>query len=295
MSISPLQALRAAQRTQPRPGAARAYIVVAGATGALGSAVLRRLIGGQNHAVVHVLAREAITAGLRGLAVTVVPPVPAAIAHVAANPAADPPDDPVVDPASDPFAAWPCVAADIGIVMFEAPRDHHERERALWTPQPAQLAPLARWMQRGGVHTLAVVMPHAQGQLPEALKRGLANLDEQAVAALGLERLIIVRSAQKPATLPAGGPWLPRVAQFMLGVFKYMVPGAEQPVRADKVAALVQCALDIAPPGIHIAAPEVVWQAAQGDLPGVAARWLQAGTVPAPRQEPAHSTAQSSP
>lgn len=268
---------------------------MAGATGALGSAVLRRLIGRQSHAVVHVLAREAITAGLRGVALTVVPP-PAldggdAQAAAKVGPKAGPQDD----PQDDPFAAWPCVAADIGIVMFEAPRDFYERERALWTPQPAQLVPLARWMQRGGVRTLALVLPHAQGQLPEALKRGLANLDEQAVAALGLERLILVRSAQKPATAPAGGPWLPRVAQFMLGVFKYMVPSAEQPVRADKVAELVQYALALAPPGIHIAAPEVVWQAAQGDLPGVVARWLQGAGAPVERREPVQSTAQSSP
>ncbi len=116
------------------------------ATGALGSAVLRRLIGRQSHAVVHVLAREAITAGLRGVALTVVPP-PAldggdAQAAAKVGPKAGPQDD----PQDDPFAAWPCVAADIGIVMFEAPRDFYERERALWTPQPAQLVPLARWM-----------------------------------------------------------------------------------------------------------------------------------------------------
>jgi len=202
VSISPLQALRAAQRTLPRPGVARASIVVAGATGALGSAVLRRLIGRQNHAVVHVLAREAITAGLRGVALTVVPP-PApdggdAQAAAKVGPKTGPPDD--------PFVAWPCVAADIGIVMFEAPRDFYERERALWTPQPAQLVPLARWMQRGGVRTLALVLP-----------------------------------------------------------------------------------------GIHIAAPELVWQAAQGDLPGVVARWLRGAGAPVERREPVQSTAQSSP
>ncbi len=93
----------------------------------------------------------------------------------------------------------------------------------------------------------------------------------------------------------AGGPWLPRVAQFMLGVFKYMVPSAEQPVRADKVAELVQYALALAPPGIHIAAPELVWQAAQGDLPGVVARWLRGAGAPVERREPVQSTAQSSP
>jgi hypothetical protein len=60
----------------------------------------------------------------------------------------------------------------------------------------------------------------------------------------------------------------------MLGVFKYMVPSAEQPVRAVKMAELLALALRLAPPGIHVAAPEVVWQAAQGDMEAVVRRWL---------------------
>jgi hypothetical protein len=123
------------------------------------------------------------------------------------------------------------------------------------------------------VRTLAVVLPHAPGRLPEALKRGLASLDEQSVASLGFERLLILRSAQKPAALREAS--LPvRLAHWMLSIFKYMVPSSEQPVRAVKVAELLAVALRLAPPGIHVAAPDVVWQAAQGDLQQVASRWL---------------------
>jgi hypothetical protein len=43
-----------------------------------------------------------------------------------------------------------------------------------------------------------------------------------------------------------------------------MVPSSEQPVRASKVAELVDLALRIAPPGVHVAAPELVWQAGAG-------------------------------
>jgi hypothetical protein len=60
----------------------------------------------------------------------------------------------------------------------------------------------------------------------------------------------------------------------MLGIFKYMVPSSEQPVRAVKVAELLGVALSIAPPGIHVAAPDLVWQAAQQDVRTVARRWL---------------------
>ena len=123
------------------------------------------------------------------------------------------------------------------------------------------------------MRTLAVVQPHDQGRLPEALKRGLANLDEHAVVACGFERVLIVRSARKPADARLANP-AERLAAWMLSTLRYMVPSGDQPVRASKVAALVELALRTAPPGVHVAAPELVWQAAQGDMRAVAARWL---------------------
>ena len=46
-------------------------------------------------------------------------------------------------------------------------------------------------------------------------------------------------------------------------------------MRAGKVAELVDVALRIAPPGVHVAAPEVVWESAQGDMQAVVRRWLR--------------------
>jgi hypothetical protein len=222
-------------------------LVIAGATGALGNEVLRRLVG--QFEVTHVLAREPIRAGLRGVA-------PAVVAG----------DDP---------AAWPPLPASTGVVLFDPPRLFHDRERALWTPAPEQLTAVAKWLRQSGATTLAVVLPHEQGRLPEALQRGLASLDEHAVAALGFERLLVVRSARKPgAGAPAG--LLPRVAHAMLSSLKYMVPASEQPVRAVKVADFVSLALREAPPGIHVAAPELVWRAAQADTAATVRQWLQA-------------------
>ena len=40
------------------------------------------------------------------------------------------------------------------------------------------------------------------------------------------------------------------LAHWMLSIFKYMVPGSEQPVRAAKVAELLSVALRIAPAGV---------------------------------------------
>lgn len=245
MAQDPLQVLQAASR--PAARTAKPRLVVAGATGALGNEVLRRLVGSGAFSHTQVLAREPITAGLRGFEATVMPQ-------------AQPQD-------------WPPVRADVGVVLFDPPRLFYDRERALWTPAPQQLPALARWLRASGVRTLAVVLPHAPGRLPEALKRGLASLDEEAVARIGFERLLILRSAQKPADAAYASAGS-RLAHWMLGIFKYMVPSSEQPVRAVKVAELLAAALRFAPPGIHIAAPDLVWQAAQGDASAVARRWL---------------------
>jgi len=241
-----LQALRGATRAPPR-AATRPPLLIAGATGALGNEVLRRLVGSGAFGPTQVLAREPITAGMRGVRATVVPG-----------------DDP---------AQWPLPAADTAVVLFDPPRMYYQRERALWTPTPEQVLPLARWLRAGGVRTLAIVLPHAPGKLPDALKRGLATLDEQAVAALGFERLLVLRSARKPQAqrhANAGSA----LAHWMLSIFKYMIPSSEQPVRAVKVAELVAVALQIAPAGIHVAGPELVWQAAQQDVRTVARSWL---------------------
>ncbi|MEO7392110.1 MAG: hypothetical protein ABIU58_08035 [Ramlibacter sp.] len=218
--------------------------MIAGATGALGNEVLRRLAG--QFDTTCVLAREAITPGVRGVTSALV---------------AGSPD------------AWAPIQAETGVILFEPPRLFHDRERALWTPRPEQLPEVARWMRRSGVATVAVVLPHAQGRLPDALKRGLANLDEHSVAALGFERVLIVRTAQKPGPTAAPG-LLHGLAHWMLSILKYMVPSSEQPVRAVKVADFVSQALQLAPSGTHVAAPETVWQAAQGDLRESVRRWL---------------------
>jgi hypothetical protein len=242
MPADPLQALQAASRSTPRKApSAHGTLLIAGATGALGHEVMRRLSGSHRFAHTVVLAREPIVDGMRGVE----------SAQVSED---------------TPIAQWPTLPADTALVMFDPPRLYYQRERALWAPEPARLPELARWLRTCGVRTLAVVQPHAQGRLPEALKRGLANLDEQSVAALGFDRLIFLRSAQKPKDVRlASAP--ERLAAWMLSIVRFMVPPSEQPVRAAKVAQLLDLALSQAPPGVHVVAPEAMWRAAQGQMP----------------------------
>ncbi|MDB5891629.1 MAG: hypothetical protein JWP47_2460 [Polaromonas sp.] len=216
---------------------------MAGGTGALGSEVLRRLAGSGAFAQTAVLTTEPMTTGLSQVS--------------------------LVRTEAGAIDDWPSRAlAETGIVMFEPPRLYHDRERAFWTPAPEDLLALARWLKRCGVTTLAVVVPHSQGRLPDAIRRGLANLDEQAIAALGFERLLLVRSAQKRvAAAPSG--LLPRTAAQMLSIFGYMLPAADQPLRPARLAEFIALALQWMPPGTHIASPELLWQAAHGKATGL--------------------------
>ena len=243
-----LHALRS-HRQAPSGKAAQPVMLMAGATGSLGNAVLQRLAGSARHPLVRVLAKETIKPALASVEISMC--------------------------ASETITNWPLCHADTGVVMFDPPRLHYQRERALWTPTPEHLPELAAWMRRCGVQTLAVVLPHDQGRLPLALQQGLANLDEQAVAALGFERLLIVRSAVKPAPQKASG-LLQRIANGVLSSLTYLVPNSQMPVRASKVAELVDVALRHLPPGIHIAPPELVWRCSQTPVLPLVKEWLSA-------------------
>lgn len=242
----PLQALQASFHPPASSRPARPRLLVAGAAGVLGSEVLRRLVGSGRFAHTEVLVSEPMATGL--------PAVGIALA------------------ASLPIEQWPArpQPAHTGLIMFEPPRLYYGRERTLWTPAPEQLPALARWLKRCGVQTLVIVVPHASGRLPDALKRGLANLDEQAVVALGFERVLLVRSARK-AEAPAVSGLLEKTAAWMLSTLKYMIPASEQPVRPSKLAEFVDAALRVLPPGTHVAAPELLWQAGQSTSTGQSA------------------------
>ncbi|MEO6015949.1 MAG: hypothetical protein ABIP46_01735, partial [Polaromonas sp.] len=218
------QALQLSLRTPVPAALAKPRLLVAGATGVLGNEVVRRLVGSGRFAHTEVLATAAMTSGLPGVGIAL-----------------------TGAPASS-LKDWPLrpLPAHTGLVMFEPPRLYYGRERTLWTPLPEQLPALAEWFRRCGVQTLVVVMPHAPGRLPEALKRGLANLDEQAVAALGFERLLLVRSARKADDAAPRG-FLEKTAAWMLSTLKYMIPATEQPVRPARLAEFVEAVLRVLP------------------------------------------------
>lgn len=246
----------AAPAAAPRPGA-----LVVGGGGALGAAVLEALLASRAFAPVRVLVTQDFHATVQGLETV---------------------DAGTLGRTAD-------ARVPLGLVVFDRPRHANGRDAAFAQPQPAELLPLAQRLLAAGVRHLLIVLPHTSASLPEALKAGLATLDEQAVASLGFTHVAIVRSAQRPADSESRG--LQRLADLVLAQLRLMVPQRDQPVRTAQVAALVSSLarqLIGSPPGTRVMAPEWVWQSAQGgDVDALVRAWLDGQALPpasAPQQ-----------
>ena len=243
-------ALRAGHAAPPKTLPAAQRVLVAGGAGALGAAVLEQLLASRSFSQVSVLVTQPLNAALRGL--TTVP---------------------------DTSLALPATAnaEDTAIIVFDRERHANGREAAFLRPDPVALPALATALRQRGARRLIVVLPHASATLPDALKRGLANLDEHAVASLGFEQLVFVRPAQASASA-RGLSAAQRVADWVLAQLQLMIPQRDKPVRAQKVAQfVVQLAalLPDSPIGTRVVPPEVVWEASQTrDVAGLASDWL---------------------
>jgi hypothetical protein len=251
------EALRAGQHTGPvRRVGSGPHALVAGGGGALGSAVVEGLLGSHRFGQVDVLVTQPLKTALRGLY-------------------------PLMWPGEVSRAAT-------ALIVFDRERHAHGRERAFLRPDPVEVVALASHLRSSGVRHLLLVMPHAPGSLPDALRAGLADLDEHAVSALGFEHLLIMRSAQASAD-GHGGSVLQRLAHTVLRQLAMMIPQRDQPVRAAQVARfVVELAIRLpqSPPGTRVVPPEIVWQAGQLRNPSsIADDWLSGRVLP-PTQPP---------
>ena len=235
-------ALAASQHLAPKAKRQVGAVLVAGGGGKLGGEVVRRLVasvslGRYRH--VALMATEDFHAAMAGVKVLPVTPVVADWLSLKPKEAKD--------------------SIQTAVVMFEPPRMFYARERTIWTPHPSELPALAKWLHASGIRHLVVVLPHQPGMLPAALQQGLASLDEQMVTTLGFERVIFMRMAQTDIAVKTGNV-LERVANWMLGVGKYMLPANQAPLRVTQIAKLVEQVLQTAPAGNFVIPPS-------GELP----------------------------
>lgn len=228
-------------------------VLVLGGGGALGAAVLERLLGSGRFAHVGVWTTGPLQAAMRRL-------------------------EPV------PEGGWAAWAADTALVVFDRQRHANGRDDAFGRPDPAALPALAARLKDQGVRTLVVVVPHAPGLLPQALKAGLASLDEGAVAGLGFRHLVFMRPAQGGVAGDASLAAPARLARWLLSQLHWMVAQRDQPVRTTtvaRVAARLAAVLPESGRGTRVMPPELLWAAAQRpDDDGVVDAWLQGRPLP---------------
>ena len=243
----PAQALAAAASPAPRAAVRAGRVLVLGGGGALGAKVVERLLAQHRFSAVGVWTVQPLRAALRGL-----------------------------QPLGQ--ADWLAFGANTALIIFDRARHANGREAAFGAPMPADLPALAAQLHALGVQALVVVVPHAPGLLPQALKAGLATLDESAVAALGFRHLVFMRTAQAGRGTDAGGSAPAQLARWLLGQLHWMVPQGDQPVRTEtvaRVAARLAQVLPEASPGTRVLPPEVLWAAAQTPTAdGVVDQWL---------------------
>jgi hypothetical protein len=244
-------ALAAASRpAAPAATGRRPALLIAGGGGALGSAVLEALLAHGGFDGIRLLAQRPMASLAHGVT---------ALDHRAWMAGSnDPP-------------------AEVAVMVIDRARASNGREAAFWQPGPSDLLPFARRLLQTAPADadptgrdppapprLLVVEPIDAARWPGALRDGLATLDEQAAAALGLGALVLVRPASAAATTTSRGPQ--RIADAVLGTLRLMTPGSLQPLRRRSLATVVArlaAALPRSIPGTRVLGPEALWQATQ--------------------------------
>jgi len=221
-----------------------------GAAGALGSELLSEALARRGTAQVEVATRAPLRFSLQGMAELRMPGAGGSV--------------------------LPPVHAGTALICLDRGRIRRQRDEVFHDPQPEDLLPLARCLRERGVHTLVVLHPQSSALLPQALRRGLASMQEHEVAGLGFDRMLFVRPAQG-ALAPRTGA-LRRFVSWWWSQLALMLPASDRPVRAATVAAFVFEVLERWPrdrPGTRVAGPLELSQSAQPQACAqVVERWL---------------------
>lgn len=264
--LDPTHALAGAQRVPARTSPGQRRVLLVGAHGRLGWAVIERLAASGRIEHIGTLAHRHVHTAFRALV-----------------------------PMADDDAVISRFGADVAIVAFDRPRPGRARDAA-WPddepaeafvqPRPQDMVALARRLHAAGTRSLVVAMPHAPTLMSAALQQGLASLDEAQVASIGFEQLVVMRMAQRGGTDAEGTRASPpqRLANWMLSQLHWLVPRSEQPVRLTtvaQVAAALALLLPAAPKATRVLPGALIWQAAQTkDVEALMRAWLHGQVLP---------------
>ena len=230
MPVDPAAALRAAGAPSPspspsrEPGAAR-RLLVAGAVGRLGEALLNEALarGGYDEVVALADGDATMSLGVRGLALAPLDRLP-------------------------PLADL-CIARTLDPGAPGA-RSFHGRDAPFALVDPASMPRIARAAVDAGARRLVMVHPLPAWQQMSGLHRGLSGDTELEMAGLPFEGVAVMRPVAASAS--AGGPLLQRIAGIYLSLQLLMLPRSVPTLTSPQVARVAIDLLREPEPGVRI-------------------------------------------
>jgi hypothetical protein len=220
-------------------------VLVVGAGGSLGSALLAECLVAGRFATVFALVSQELASALRGFV-----PVHEQVLQLPRKPRE--------------LGAKPLAQA--AVLVLERSRNSNGRDDAFAQPNAKTWLTTVKALHSQGVRQLVVVLPHAPALMPQALAHGFASEDEAAVAALGFEHVVLVRAARPSEAVAQKQSRLQAAAAWWLSQMRYMIAQQDQPLRA---VVLARCVMELlrllphAPAGTRVLAPHTLWAMTQ--------------------------------
>jgi len=208
MTLDPTTALHAARGRAPRVAAGPRRLLVAGATGRLGEALLNEALarGGYDEVVALAEVDATMSLGLRGLSLAPLHALPSLEAVMVAQSVVDAPDA----------------------------RSYHGRDAPFVQVDPARMPSIAQAAAGAGARVLVLVHPLPAWQQLSALHLGLAGDAELSIARLPFESVTVLRPVASSGS--ASGGWLQRIAHVYLSLQLLMMPRSLPTLTSTQVA-----------------------------------------------------------
>ncbi|MFO0459452.1 MAG: hypothetical protein ACK50I_09615 [Burkholderiales bacterium] len=225
MSIDPATALRAAGAPAPRRTGEARRLLVAGAVGRLGEALLNEALarGGYDEVVALADGDATMSLGVRGLALALLDRLP-------------PLEDVCIAQTLDPDAP--------------GARSFHGRDAPFALVDPAAMPRIAQAAAGAGAHRLVLVHPLPAWQQMSALHLGLAGEAELGMANLPFDGVTVMRPVAPSAS--AGGGLVQRIVGVYLSLQMLMLPKSVPTLTSAQVARVAVDLLRDGEPGLRV-------------------------------------------